>query len=313
MVVNRRWTPTDTCVAAYNLLLAAIWWANWREAACAPWIAVAHVAGVGLPSLFAEAPRHRRGLMRTLREIYPLILLLGFWTELDLLRGVLGPEGFDAQVRALDLAVFGVHLHAVLLPRLDALWLSEPMYCAYYAYYGLIFLPPLVLAVLGRRRALRDLTLRLMVAYMTCYVVYIVFPVYGPRLTDTLFQGPHTTGFFYHLVASAQNAGDSAGSSFPSSHVAGAVTIAIVAWRWFPRWIAGAMIVEAAAIVVATVYTQNHYGIDALSGLMWALATQFLLVPALTGKLRMARARRTSTSSRLAPAFRPADSLGGIS
>lgn len=314
MAVTRRAAPGDILVAAYNLLLAAIWWANWRQAPHAPWIAIAHLAAVSLPWLLERAPHRRWDFMAALREIYPLLLLLAFWTELDVLRGVLGSHGYDAGVQSLDIAVFGIHLHAVLLPNLDALWISEPMYFMYYAYYALIFLPPLVLALMRHRTALRDATLRLMATYLTCYLMYIAFPVYGPHFIEAHHQGPHTAGFFYNLVAAAQAAGDSHGCAFPSSHVAGAVTIALIAWRWFPRGLAALLTLEALGVVLSTVYTQNHYGIDSLFGIVWAFSIQLAVVPALAFLLGPTRARRlTPALPELAPAFRTSDSLGGAS
>ncbi|MBI2403704.1 MAG: phosphatase PAP2 family protein [Gemmatimonadetes bacterium] len=313
MALTRGARPGDFLVAAYNLLLGAIWWANWRQAPHAPWIAIAHLAAAGLPWLIARAPRRRWDFMAALREIYPLLLLLPFWTELDLLRDVLGYHGYDAQIQALDRAVFGVHLHAVWLPRMDALWVSEPLFFMYYAYYALIFLPPLVLAFRGHRGALRDVTLRLMATYLTCYVVYLAFPVYGPHFLEPHHQGPHTAGFFYNLVAAAQAAGDSHGCAFPSSHVAGAVTIALVAWRWFPRGLAVVLSLEALGVVLSTVYTQNHYGIDSLFGIGWAFTIQLGVVPAGAYLLGPARARRTPpVPPELAPALRTSDSLGGV-
>jgi membrane-associated phospholipid phosphatase len=312
MAVTRRASLADLLVAGYNLLLGAIWATNWRQAPHAPWIAIAHLAAATLPWVMARTPRRRWDVMSALCEVYPLLMLLAFWTELDLLRDVLGPGRFDTSIQALDLAIFGVHLHAVLLPRMDTLWISEPLFFAYYAYYALIFLPPAVLAIMGRRRALRDVTLRLMATYLSCYVVYIAFPVYGPHFMEPPYQGPHTAGFFYHLVTIAQRAGDSHGCSFPSSHVAGAVTIAFVAWRWFPRGVAMLMSAEALGVVVATVYTQNHYGVDSLAGVCWALTVQLALVPALGYLLKPVRARK-SPATLPEMALQTFDSMGGAS
>jgi membrane-associated phospholipid phosphatase len=312
MALTRRAAPVHVLVAAYNLVLGAIWWAHWQQTPYAAWIAAAHLSAVTLPWLIAAAPHRRWDIMAAVREVYPLIMLLAFWTELDLLREILGRQQLDPAIQALDLAVFGVHLHAVLLPRFDTLWISEPMFFAYYVYYGFIFGPPILLAVLGRRPALRDATLRLMATYLTCYAVYIAFPVYGPHFIGTPYQGPHTAGLFYHLVAAAQRFGDAHGCAFPSSHVAGVVTIAIIAWRWFPRRVAVLFTVEALGVVVATVYTQNHYGVDSLAGIVWALAVQLALVPALETLLAPAHARRRAASlPGLVPALQRFDSLGG--
>lgn len=311
MALTRGVLPLDWLMAAYNLLLGAIWWANWRLAPYAPGIAIAHLAAAGLPWLIARAPRRRWGWIAAWYDLYPLLLLLPFWTELDLLRGVLGSHGFDAQVRSLDLALFGMHPHAVWLPRMDTLWISEPMYFVYYAYYATIFAPPIVLAFLGRRAALRDATFRLMATYLLCYLVYIVFPVYGPHILEPGHQGPHANGFFYQLVAAAHAAGDARGTAFPSSHVAGAVTIAFIAWRWFPRGLALLLALEAVGVALSTVYTQNHYGMDSLAGIAWAVAIQVGVVP-LLGYLRRPAGRRSAAGSpELVPGFRTSGSLGG--
>jgi membrane-associated phospholipid phosphatase len=45
------------------------------------------------------------------------------------------------------------------------------------------------------------------------------------------------------------------------------------------RWL---LAVEAFGVVVATVYTQNHYAIDVTAGLLWTVLLQLLVVPALT-------------------------------
>ena len=35
--------------------------------------------------------------------------------------------------------------------------------------------------------------------------------------------------------------------------------------------------------MVATVYTQNHYAIDAVAGLLWAVVLQLLVLPSVVG------------------------------
>ncbi|HEX9580053.1 MAG TPA: phosphatase PAP2 family protein [Gemmatimonadales bacterium] len=273
--------PADRLIAGYNALLAVIWAANWNSARHAAGIAGAHAAAAALPWLLRRAPRRPWGLMAAVREIYPLLFLVVFWPELDMVREVLGFYGFDQPIARLDRAVFGVHLHQIWMPRMDAPWFSELMFFSYYAYYALIFLPPLLMAILGRQATLRDMAFRLMVTYVSCYLVYLTFPVYGPHYLWEPHAGPHTDGFFFQLVAAAQLAGDSRGCAFPSSHVAGAVTIAFLGWRWFSRPVAVVLTLEALGVVLSTVYTQNHYGIDSLAGLVWALALQSVVVPAM--------------------------------
>jgi membrane-associated phospholipid phosphatase len=185
--------------------------------------------------------------------------------------------GIDRQIAALDHALFGVHLHEIWLPRMGAVWMSELMHFFYYAYYPSIYIPAIAVAIMGKHTAIRDMTFRLTVVYLTCFVVYIIFPVDGPHVLMEHTQGAHTDGFFYGLVEMAQQIGDSRGCSFPSSHVAGATTIAILAWRWLPRWAGILLTIEAIGVLLSTAYTQHHYFVDSVAGMLWALLFNFVL------------------------------------
>jgi len=277
MDLKPRVLPIDRFVAIYNAALAALWATYLGRAPHATWLALGHVAAVALPALLRRAPAPLSPSLRALRELYPVIWLAAFWPELGLLQQLRIPPTFDQQIAALDLALFGLHgshVNLVWMPRMPSLWLSEPMHFSYWAYYLLIALPPLALTLLGRTAALRDLVFRLLLTYLTCYAIYLVYPVYGPGLTLPRYAGPLNDGLFYRLVDSTLGAGDSPGSAFPSSHVAGAVTIAYACSRWVPRRVATLLWIEAIGVLVSTVYTQHHFPIDALSGFAGALLLQ---------------------------------------
>jgi membrane-associated phospholipid phosphatase len=274
----------ERLVAGYNGLMALIWLGSLQRAPHAQGLLLAHTAALFLPALFRRC-RGTGGFTRLLHEIYPLILLAGFWTELDVLHATHGAPS-SPMVPALDLAVFGVHLHEKWLPAMNGLWLSEPMYLMYFLYYPLIYVPLIAMAVRGRQDAVRDMTLRLMATFLACYTVYALFPVNGPQLLLTPPEGPYQHGVFYRLVMMAQQSGSALGCAFPSSHVAGAVTIAVLGWRWFPRWVAWLLTIEAGGVFLATTYTQNHYAVDSIAGLLLALALQFGVVPALQERRR---------------------------
>jgi len=271
--------PVDRLIAAYNVLLAIVWGSVIGRADYAAPIALAHVVAVSLPWLLGRSGGRSR-FLATLHDVYPLLLMLAFWTELGFLRPFHGPT-HDAWVTALDLAVFRVHLNVVWMPAMPWLWFSELMHLSYYLYYLIIIGPPLALLLTARRGAMGDVVLRLMVTYLGCYTLYLMFPVDGPGHTMVHYQGAPTTGFFYHLVHEAGDFGDSMGTAFPSSHVAGALTAAWAGWRRFSRPVAILLALEAAGVVVATVYTQNHYAIDVLAGILWAVLLQLTVVPAL--------------------------------
>ncbi len=276
---SNRPLPAEKVLTFYNALMALLWLVLIARVWYAPWLALAHVLALPLPWLFARMPDTAGRGMRILRELNPLLFLGVFWIELDLVRPALGLVGIDEPIAALDRLVFGVHLHEVWLPAMDAMWFSELMHLAYYGYYLAAYLPPIVLAIIARHDAVQDMVFRLVVAYIGCYLVFIAFPVDGPHFLQEPAAGVHTEGFFYGLVEGAQKLGDSRGCSFPSSHVAAAVMAAMLAWRWLPRWVAVILWVEAIGVLLSTTYTQHHYAIDSVAGLIWAVVAWYLVPP----------------------------------
>ncbi len=285
MDLRARVLPVDRLVAMYNAVFAGFWIAYAGRTPAAGWLALTHVAAAALPALLRRARDPLPQPIATLRELYPLIWLAAFWPELDLLHQLRVPPTFDPQIAALDLTLFGIHgthVNLVWMWQTPYAWLSEPMHFSYWAYYVLIGLPPIALTWLGRSAALRDMVFRMMLTYLTCFVIYILYPVYGPGLTLPRYAGPLTDGFFFQLVRTTLGAGDSPGCAFPSSHVAGAITIAYIGSRWLPRWVSSLLWAEAIGVLISTVYTQNHFPIDALSGLGLGLLLQAGVAPALS-------------------------------
>jgi membrane-associated phospholipid phosphatase len=270
----------DVAVAGYNLVLATLWLTQLGRGPLPVVIGAAHLAAAALPFLFQRwnAAASSRPI-RLLRDLYPLVFLALFWSELGLLFELRHPLSQDTVVVELDLALFGQHLNLHWMPLMPWPWFSEVMHFVYLAYYGAVFLPPLYLLVRAHRPALDDTLFRILATYLSCYLFYLVFPVIGPAELLPQHDGALTQGFFYQLTHAARAAGDSLGTAFPSSHVAGAVTAAIVGARWFPPFIARLLLVEAVGVVAATVYTQNHYAIDAVAGIVWAVGLQLALIP----------------------------------
>jgi membrane-associated phospholipid phosphatase len=281
--MSARVRTVDLLVAGYNVVLAAVWARLADGVGPAVWIATAHALAAGLPLVLAKHPG-RRGLWRVARELYPLAGIALFWIELGRLHAWNASPRYDPLVARLDLALFGRHLNLLWMPAMPWPAFSELMHLFYAAYYPIILLPPLAMWLTGRREALRDMTLRLTVTYLGCYLLYLLFPVIGPAELLPHYEGALTGGFFYRLTHAGRAAGDSLGTAFPSSHAAGAVTAAALGWRWLSRPARWLLTVQAVGVLLATVYTQNHYPVDALAGLVWALGLQLGLVPALAGE-----------------------------
>jgi membrane-associated phospholipid phosphatase len=299
MDLSARAPTVERVTAGYNLLLAGVWIGVGPGRWTIP-IVAAHLVAAALPVLFDVAVPRRRCGPWTLRDLYPMLLLPALWTELGLLRELVGTPAHDAAVAALDRTLFGVHLNAAWAPAMPWRWLSETMQALYFGYYLVAFGVPLILVIAGRHGALRDAVLCMMTTYLACYVIYIAFPVDGPAHTLPRLATGLGDGFFHRLNDATHAAGDSAGTAFPSSHVAGVVTMALVARRWFSRPVALLFALVAGGVCLATVYTQNHYPTDVLAALALTAAIQGVVVPALHSG-RRAWPRRRSESRLLAP------------
>jgi membrane-associated phospholipid phosphatase len=209
-----------------------------------------------------------------------LIFIGLHWTEAGIVHTHLHEEVFDAVVMRWDQAVFGLHVQEVWMPAMPYVWLSEAMLFLYFTYYPVVFGAPLLIAARRRREATNDIVFRLFVTYAACFLIYLFFPVEGPKMSMGRMSGPHEAGFFYRLIEGLTEAGDSLGTAFPSSHVAGMTALAIAGYRWFRPKTNAVLTGLAVGMTVSTVYVQHHFAIDALAGVALAAACA-LVAPAL--------------------------------
>jgi membrane-associated phospholipid phosphatase len=81
------------------------------------------------------------------------------------------------------------------------------------------------------------------------------------------------------VLLAVKHAFDSLGTAFPSSHAAAAVATALAllplvrpAWRVL-------VVVQAVLVLVACVYTGNHYAVDVVAGATVALVVTLMVMP----------------------------------
>jgi membrane-associated phospholipid phosphatase len=264
---------------AYNVILAGVWVMRAAQEPVTPFMVFLHV---GLAFLFIEVRRpgtDAPAYHRFLSGFYPFVIWGLAWIEIGWLYNLTQPVVHDGSISAIDLAMFGTHLNedlAVLAP-----WghVRNLMGFSYLSYYLLILGPIALLALRKRARQLEYHTLVLMGTYLACFVVYLVMPVVGPRdIADAAGSAaPVVGGLFGPVMQALFAAGDSLGTAFPSSHCAASVASAILVRRHFGAAAGGWAGLWAGFIVVSTVYTNNHYFIDAVAGVALAFITQKVL------------------------------------
>jgi membrane-associated phospholipid phosphatase len=264
---------------AYNVILAGVWVLRAGQESATPLMVLLHV---GLAFLLLELPRvgsETRLPLRILARIYPFLMWTLAWSEIGWLYGLTLPVVHDASIKAIDLAFLGFHLNEEMSVLLSWTWLRNIMGFSYLSYYLLILGPPVALAVKRRDRELKYHTFGLLATYLVCFVIYLALPVLGPRdlahSTGGVAQG--VGGLFGPVINAFFEAGDSLGTAFPSSHCAGSVAAAILVRRHFRPSTGLIASIWAGFIVVSTVYTNNHYAIDAVAGVATAVMTQKLV------------------------------------
>jgi membrane-associated phospholipid phosphatase len=202
---------------------------------------------------------------RTLRELYPLFLLPGLYSELDILNTA-SPIVHDGVVQRWELLLFGFQVSREWWQAAPSVLWSTLLHGAYLSYYLIISAPALYFAWKGDLAAVRRFVLVVMATFIVCYLSFIFFPVAGAYY---LFPRPaawFTANLPARLAYEALATGSSYGAAFPSSHVAAALAATLAALR-ASRRLGLLLLVPTILLTIGVVYCQMHYAVDALAGL----------------------------------------------
>ncbi len=227
------------------------------------WVASANVLAAVLIVLLTRPGLGRTG--RTIREIYPLLLLPILYGELDVLNRA-GAAVHDAVVQYWELALFGSQVSREWWQAAPSVLWSTVFHAAYFSYYFVVSVPAFWFLARGNLPAVRRFVLAVMTTFVVCYLVFVFFPVAGPY-----YAFPHPAAWFLdnpaaRLVYRTLERGSSYGAAFPSSHVAATVAAAIAAAQGSRR-LGLILLVPTVLLTVGVVYCQMHYAVDALAGL----------------------------------------------
>jgi membrane-associated phospholipid phosphatase len=227
------------------------------------WVAAANALAAMLILLLTRPGLGRTG--RTVREIYPLLLLPVLYGELDVLNRA-GVAVHDAVVQHWELALFGSQVSREWWQAAPSVLWSTVFHAAYFSYYFVVSVPAFWFLARGNMPAVRRFVLAVMTTFVVCYLVFVFFPVAGPY-----YAFPHPAAWFLdnpaaRLVYRTLERGSSYGAAFPSSHVAATVAAAIAAAQGSRR-LGLILLVPTVLLTVGVVYCQMHYAVDALAGL----------------------------------------------
>jgi membrane-associated phospholipid phosphatase len=155
-------------------------------------------------------------------------------------------------------------------------WLNDYLELAYLLCYpvvplgfAVVYLHSRGLGVQTAERMLDRFWTGVLLALLTCYALFPLFPLMTPRLLfrDLAAADSHSALHRLNLWLLGHFAG--AGGVFPSGHVAGATAIALSVWKQSRGW-GAAFIIVAASIALATVTERYHYTADVVAGMLIA-------------------------------------------
>lgn len=271
-LASRRLRPVDLLVLGYLCVasIAAMLQLARRPAAMGA-LLLAHVLTVVMIVLVTRPGLGVLG--RALREIYPLVLLLGLYSELDIINA--GRPVYDAVVQHWEALLFGGQPSRDWWRHAPSAFWSFVLHGAYLTYYPIVAVPPFVLAATGNLTGLRRYVRTVMLAFIVCYCWFLFFPVAGPYYAFARPDGEFVANPAARAVYSALAQGSSYGAAFPSSHVAATVAAVLASWR-ASRAFGVVLAIPAAFLMVAVVYCQMHYAVDAVAGLMVGVAAAWV-------------------------------------
>jgi hypothetical protein len=211
----------------------------------------------------------RKPLAVFLRLFYGPILYWVFYQQVEILWPILRRVPLDGALAALELRLWGLQPALAFQAALPFPWLSELFCCVYFSYY--LFVPAVGLAaLLGRGyQAAERVILATTVTFFACYTCFWLLPTVGPHYWFPPGLGPqlHPGYVFNHLLYAFDAGGEIRGGAFPSSHIAVALLLTLLARDATPRLFPYLAVVTA-LMLPAVVYLQAHYLVDVPAGLL---------------------------------------------
>ncbi|HZI77298.1 MAG TPA: phosphatase PAP2 family protein [Gemmatimonadales bacterium] len=254
----------DLLLLGYLGLVSAVAASRVHEQPLCWWLLLAH--GLFVLLLFLVTRPGLGPIGRTIRELYPLFLLPGLYSELDIINSP-GRPVYDFAVQHWEQVVFGMQISREWWQRYPSVFWSTVFHSAYLSYYLIISAPALYFAFKGDLIAVRRFVLIVMATFVVCYLFFIFFPVAGPYYMFPRPAAWFTANTPARLAYDALSSGSSYGAAFPSSHVAAALAATAAALR-ASRRLGLILLVPTALLTLGVVYCQMHYGVDALAGLL---------------------------------------------
>src|SRR5262249_54497697 len=191
---------------------------------------------------------------QALGEIYPILLLLGLYSELGI-RNATGASVHDGLVQRWETAVFGAEASRKWRQAMPSRFWSVVLHAAYFSYYLIVTVAALIFLRRRQTAELRQVVFTAMATFVAWYLAFVLLPVARPYYVVPRPGAWSIDNLPARLVYAGLAAGSSYGAAFPSSHVAAAVAATVSSFRG-SRALGIALVIPTILLSVGVVYCQ---------------------------------------------------------
>jgi len=239
-------------------------------------VIIFHLGMIALVAILAQFARSKNNrLVIFFRLLYPVIMMTFFYKFSGKLILTVTPEFFDVDVVSLEKVILGFH-PTIWLDNYLNIVVTELLSAAYFSYYFLIPGLALVLFFDRRDREIRRFMTATCVIFFISYLIFIIYPVTGPRFFFADQYQNSIDGFIFRpLVQLVINNAAFKGGAMPSSHVAEAIMVMLFAIRNYRRK-AYFLIAIVVGLALGTIYGRFHYLSDVFVGTIMAFVIYWL-------------------------------------
>lgn len=192
-----------------------------------------------------------------------------YW-EMAFLATLFHPEPLDSQLILFEHKLFKTQPSITLMEQLNNLYLSEFLHFSYLMYYPILIVLPLYFYIVGQDKNYEFALFAELITFCLCMLTCIFCPIAGPRYFYQKADGSLSDGFFFKICHWILSTHSSKGTAFPSSHVAMATVVFLIAFHLGTLW-AWAIFPFSLGIIFGVVYCRFHYALDSILGLIYGV------------------------------------------
>ncbi len=210
--------------------------------------------------------RQKGNLIRLLRHWYLIVFITFIYWDVGNFIHLIHDGYFDNWIIHFENHIFG-EVPNIWIQRFVNPPLTEIMQLSYATYWFTIPAGAGILYIKKEYELFDRMLYYVLLTFFISYLIFILFPVSGPRftLTDKVtvsYKGLWLAPLLRNFVSQA----GLRGGAFPSSHVAVAIVILIFMWKHFPKIGKRYFLPVVIALSMATIYGQYHYVTDVIAG-----------------------------------------------